>query len=148
MQPQEEKMHKIALTLESPQECKVRPSGESLETEIHTLLCVAPDFIQHQATRANGRGFGRKRRNSLGDKISIHEVSALGIMRQELAGERGFSGTIRPCDDVDTSTHFPRLISKFVMRDLVTAICEWSRKGLQIASTAQASGIIFAGGSF
>jgi hypothetical protein len=77
--------------------------------------------IQRQPARTNGRGFRRKWGKPLGDEICIYEVPALGIMGQEFAGERGFSGAIRPRDDVDASGHVPRFGSKFVMRDQVTA---------------------------
>jgi hypothetical protein len=50
---------------------------------------ASPCLLAGQRSQAKGR-------HSLRDQVGIHEILAVGVLRKELARERGFVDTVRP----------------------------------------------------
>ncbi len=80
--PEEENADLISLSLQIPDEMKVRSAREcGLESEIGVLSREVADLIHQQSTCPEGSALGRERRYSLSDKVSVDKVAAGCIAR-------------------------------------------------------------------
>src|SRR5436309_8117957 len=95
-------MRPVAFGPQSGQESELAtPRQGRLESKIHTCLSQRFDPRQHEPSRLDGQALRIEGRETRGDQVSIDELSAVRIVRQETLSKRALARTVRTRDDVD-----------------------------------------------
>lgn len=104
--PEKEQMYRILAPPKAPKQIQIGFSRECrLQTEVGALLHVMLDFVEQESSRAEGGGIGEEGRYTLGNEISVDEVSAIRVMRKKFASEGCLACAVWPRDDVDGRAH-------------------------------------------
>ncbi len=97
---EENKLHDVAgstPTINHPRISQASQCG--FEGKAVPFRRMVGNLLQHYPTRTKSYRLGTEWRNAGGDEVGIDEHRATGFVRQELAGESCFSGTVRAGDD-------------------------------------------------